>query len=280
VNPTGYFLGSGPAELDRLRLQAKIYEEHTRWLLDRIPIHSGWRALDVACGPVGIVPLLAERVGPTGEVIGLDSDERMVENAQALVVDQRLTSTQIVLGDARRTGLPSSRFDLVHERLLLINVPDPESVVAEMVRLTRPGGFVVAQEVDTVSWLCEPPHPAWDRLLGAWKIIGSELGKDLFIGRRLPRLLEGAGLVDVGTHVHALVYRGDHPYKMHLLWFMALARDKILEKGLFSPAELSELVDGLRRHLEQPGTLVLAHLLFQAWGRRSSVTSPPDVAGT
>jgi SAM-dependent methyltransferase len=276
LNPPAYFLGSSSAELDRLRLQAKIYEEYTRWLLERIPIQPGWRALDVACGPVGIIPLLAERVGPTGEVIGLDSDERMVENARALVADQRLTNTRIVVSEARRTGLPSSGFDLVHERLLLINVPDPEAILAELIRLTRPGGFVVVQEVDTVSWLCDPPHPAWDRLLGAWKVIGSDLGKDLFIGRRLPRLLEGAGLVDVGTHCHALVYRGNHPYKMHLLWFMAIGRDRILEKGLFSPAELTELVAGLQRHLEQPDTLVLAHLLFQAWGRRPLGSASPS----
>ena len=119
-----------------------------------------------------------------------------------------------------------------------------------------------------MSWLCEPPHPAWDRLLDAWKVIGSELGKDLFIGRRLPTLLKGTGLANVGAHVHALVYRDNHPYKMHLLWFIALGRDRILQRGLFSPAELAELVDGLRRHLEQPDTLVLAHLLFQAWGQR------------
>jgi hypothetical protein len=55
---------------------------------------------------------------------------------------------------------------------------------------------------------------------------------------------------------------------MHLLWFIALARDRILEKGLLSSAELAEFVEGLRRHLEQPDTLVLAHLLFQAWGQR------------
>jgi ubiquinone/menaquinone biosynthesis C-methylase UbiE len=84
--------------LDRLRLQAHIFEEHTRWLLDRIPFQPGWRALDVACRPVGIVPLLAQRVGPTGEVMGLDSDERMVESARAMVVEQGLTSTQIIGG--------------------------------------------------------------------------------------------------------------------------------------------------------------------------------------
>ncbi len=194
----------------------------------------------------------------------------MVENARASVADQGLMNAQIVVGDARRTGLPSSHFDLVHERLLLINVPDPESVLAEMIRLTRPGGFVVAQEVDTVSWVCEPPHPAWDRLLDAWKMIGSELGKDLFIGRRLPGLLKAGGLIDVQTHVHALVYQDRHPFKMHLLWFIALGRDRMLEKGLFSPSELPDLVNALQRHLEQPDTLVLAHLLFQAWGQRAA----------
>jgi hypothetical protein len=43
-----------------------------------------------------------------------------------------------------------------------------------------------------------------------------------------------------------------------------------LEKGLFSPSELSDLVNALQRHLEQPDTLVLAHLLFQAWGQRAA----------
>lgn len=121
-----------------------------------------------------------------------------------------------------------------------------------------------------MSWVCEPPHPAWDRLLDGWKMIGSELGKDLFIGRRLPGLLNAAGLIDVQTHVHALVYQDSHPYKMHLLWFTALGRDRMLEKGLFSPSELSDLVNALQRHLEQPDTLVLAHLLFQAWGQRAA----------
>src|SRR5262249_55575277 len=151
-------------------------------------------------------------------------------------VNQGFMNTQIVGGDARRTGLPHSRFDLVHERLLLINVPDPDAVLAEMIRLVRPGGYVITQEIDTGSRLCEPPHPAWDRLLEAWKIIGSELGKDLFIGRRFPSLLKRAGLSNVGTHAHALVYRGDHPYKMHLLWFIALGQERILNKGLFSSA--------------------------------------------
>jgi len=43
-------------------------------------------------------------------------------------------------GDAHRTGFPSASYDLVHARTLLINIPDPATLVAEMVRLARPGG--------------------------------------------------------------------------------------------------------------------------------------------
>ena len=53
-----------------------------------------------------------------------------------------LSGVPIVTADARRTGLRSGSFDLVHARTLLINVPEPAVVVAEMVRLAKPGGRV------------------------------------------------------------------------------------------------------------------------------------------
>jgi ubiquinone/menaquinone biosynthesis C-methylase UbiE len=51
-----------------------------------------------------------------------------------------------VAADARHTGLPSGTFDLVHARTLLVNIPELAEVVAEMVRLAKPGGWVASQE--------------------------------------------------------------------------------------------------------------------------------------
>ena len=67
-------------------------------------------------------------------------------------------------GDARRTGLPSGSFDLVHTRTLLNTVPRPEEVIAEMARLARPGGWVASMEFDMEYALCYPPHPAFTRI--------------------------------------------------------------------------------------------------------------------
>jgi ubiquinone/menaquinone biosynthesis C-methylase UbiE len=60
-----------------------------------------------------------------------------------------LSGVEIVTADARNTGLATGSFDLVHARTLLVNLPDPAGVAAEMMRLARPGGWVASMEPDT-----------------------------------------------------------------------------------------------------------------------------------
>jgi ubiquinone/menaquinone biosynthesis C-methylase UbiE len=87
----------------------------------------------------GILELLWDRVSPGGRVVGLDADPAHVAMASELVASLGLSDVQIVCADARHTGLQSDAFDLVHARTLLVNVPQPAEVLAEMVRLARPG---------------------------------------------------------------------------------------------------------------------------------------------
>ena len=73
----------------------------------------------------------------------------------------------VELREGRRDGDGAAarrRSTSSHERLVLNNVPDPGAVVAEMVRLTRPGGHVALQDVDWMTWTCLPEHADWDRL--------------------------------------------------------------------------------------------------------------------
>jgi ubiquinone/menaquinone biosynthesis C-methylase UbiE len=49
---------------------------------------------------------------------------------------------------ARHTGMPPASFDVAHARTVLVNVPDPKAVLAEMMRLVRPGGWVASLEPD------------------------------------------------------------------------------------------------------------------------------------
>ncbi|MGH8900451.1 MAG: methyltransferase domain-containing protein [Egibacteraceae bacterium] len=263
-----YLLGTSDAERARLIAQCELHRPEAEQLFDRIGIEPGWRAIDIGCGPLGVLDLLSERVGPSGSVVGLEREPRMLDMAALSLVERHLDTVRLVQGDAAGTQLPAESFDLVHERLVLFNVSSPEDVVAEMVRLARPGGYVALQDLDIVSYTCEPPHPAWDRLVGVLISGWRDAGLDPSIGRRLPGLLRAAGLGDVEVAAHARVLRPGDLYHTLPLYLAGILREQILASDALTEAELDDLVRQLAAHLEQPETLVLYSTLFQAWGRK------------
>ena len=160
-----YALGRDTAEAERLRRQTTELQPLAAELLDRVGAAEGQSAIDVGCGPRGILELLAERVGPRGRVVGLEVDPVHVAMARELMAEQGLTNVEVIQADARHTGLPPASFDVAHARTVLVNVPDPGAVLAEMTRLVRPGGWVASLEPDVAVHLYYPANPAWDRLM-------------------------------------------------------------------------------------------------------------------
>ena len=263
-----YILGTSSTEQKRLLNQGALFEAEACWLLDRVGLQAGGRALDLGCGPLGILHLLADRVGLTGEVVGVDREARLLDMTRTIVADRRLQNVQVLQGDATATGLPRATFDLVHERLVLMMTPHTERVVAEMVALTRPGGVVVLQDFDVVSLVCEPPHPAWLPLLNTYHRVYQARGLDGYLGRRLSKLLREAGLVEVQAKVHAQVSHAGEFGQMLFLEIIEGLRDHIIADGLYTLDDLTALVEALRKHLNTPGTFVVQPLLFQVWGHK------------
>lgn len=264
---TGYLLGDSPAELRHLAAQAEVYAPEARELLARIGLRQGAHAIDIGCGVLGILRELADRVGPGGRVVGLDREPAMVRLARALAADQGLAA-EVVQADAAGTGLETGSFDLVHARTVLLTVTDPEAIVREMARLARPGGIVALQEPDSASWVCDPPHPAWDPLRDAVTGNHRDAGLEFGIGRRAGRLLRDAGLGDVQTRPTARGTRPGEYYHTFLLSLAHLVREQILSRSRLTGGELDELCATVRAHLETPGTVTCQPLMWQAWGTK------------
>ncbi len=128
-----YALGSNPAESARLRRQSGELRPQTAELLDRIRLEPGQSAIDLGCGPSGILDLLSVAVEPGGRVVGLDADPAHTAMARRYARELGLANVEVVTADARRTGLPAGSFDLVHARTLLVTIPGPAEVLGEMV---------------------------------------------------------------------------------------------------------------------------------------------------
>jgi SAM-dependent methyltransferase len=265
----GYVLGSSDTEQQRLVRQAGVFAAEASWLLDQAGAEPGWRAVDVGCGPIGIMDLLCDRVGAAGETVGVDSEARMIAMARDVAAELNLTNLTLVEAEATGTGLAHASFDFAHARLLLVNVPDPERVVAELAALVRPGGIVALQEVDWVSWICQPPHPAWDRLRDALRDFRARRGLDVHMGRRLPGLLRGAGLGEVGFRAVCPAYiDGVGDNHALLVTFAKLHGAALVADGLVAADELASLVAELEAHLADPATITIYCLLCQAWARK------------
>jgi ubiquinone/menaquinone biosynthesis C-methylase UbiE len=263
-----YSLGSSRDESARLQRQAIELAADSMRLLDGIGVKAGHTAIDLGCGPRGILDLLAERVSPGGHVVGLDADQAHTAMAVGFVRDRQLSNVEIVTADARRTGLPSGAFDLVFSRTLLINIPEPAEVVREMVRLAKPGGQVAAMEYDMEFALCHPPHPAFDSICHIFTTAFRRNGADPWIGRKLPQMFSAAGLAEIEVEVRAPVYAPGHSRRTIRADLVLSMRPHILELGLATAAELDQLDAAARGHLANPTTIAVSGLLFLARGRK------------
>lgn len=123
------------------------FQQHTRWRSDtmkKMNVQKGSKALDVCCGTADWTIALAEAVGSSGEVIGLDFSKNMLKIGQEKV--QHLDQVKLIHGNAMELPFPDNSFDYVTIGFGLRNVPDYLQVLKEMYRVVKPGGMVVCLE--------------------------------------------------------------------------------------------------------------------------------------
>lgn len=266
-----YVFGGNQTELDRLILQAEDLGPETAWMLDTIGIQPGWAAADIGCGPIGAMNLLSERVGPQGKVVGIEREAKFAAMARHEIARRGLGNVSVVEGDAIASDLRPSSFDLVHERLVLINMPptDQLGLLAQMIRLAKPGGIIAVASWDKVSHFVHPPHPSWDALDRAYRTSVQATNGDGTVGRSLPGLLRQVGLTDVRAKVHCRAVDVSEQRRTHRLRILDVAKPKILAGGYLTEDAFEAHLRALEAHLADPNVLLVDQLFVQAWGRRA-----------
>jgi SAM-dependent methyltransferase len=232
-------------------------------MLDRIGVAPGWRCLDVGCGIGGITDLMAARAGPAGRVVGLDADPVFLDYARA----HARHAVEFVRGDAYGAGLPDRSFDLVHMRFVASTAGQPERLIAEAMRLARPGGTVALQDPDMTALNCHPKHPAWDRLKAALIGAFAAVGSDINLGQRLYALARHAGLADVQYRPFLVGVRAGDPMVDYLPATVESLRATVLGRGLMDEAALTADLTACRAHLRDPDTVFTTYVVAQVWGR-------------
>ena len=251
-------------EIERLLIQGEAMAPDTREMLARIGVGLGWKCLDLGCGPEGITRLMSDAVGATGSVLGLDMDEDFLGYARVSAPE----NVTFQRGDAYATGLPDETFDLVHMRFLACTAGDPEALLSEALRLSRPGGVVAMQESDLRSLNAYPLHPAFDRLrdmlIGAFQGVGA----DATFAHNLYAMARRLGLKEVAYRTCMLGVTPFDPVVDYLPSTVESVRGTILSLGLATESGLAADLRDCRAHLRNPDTVFTMFTVVQVWGRK------------
>jgi ubiquinone/menaquinone biosynthesis C-methylase UbiE len=141
-----YVLGTSDHELERLALQHEVWLEITTRVLDRLELGQGERVVDLGCGPGFVLEMFRERVGDTGEVIGVDESERWIEHIAARSADRGWTNVRPMHARIQDLDLEPASVDLIFMRWVLGFLGDRMEVLRSLARFLRPGGRLVVMD--------------------------------------------------------------------------------------------------------------------------------------
>jgi SAM-dependent methyltransferase len=261
-----YVLRGGDKGAERLRLLAEVKWPTTRTLLESAGLREGISCLDVGCGTGAVALNMAEIVGPSGRVLGIDRDERCLALAR-LEAQRRSLTAEFRCGLADEFQ-ESPSFDLVFGRFVLTHLRDPEKAVQRMVEASRPGAVVVAEDIQFTGHFCFPACPAFDRYMSLYQEVVRHNGGDPNIGPRLLDLFLDAGLTDVNLEVIQPTYR-QGPGKQIAAVTMEHIREAVVAAGLASDAEIQQVLAELNAFASSPRTILSLPRIFQVWGRKA-----------
>ena len=250
-------------EAARHGLLATGFDRGSANLISRLGIAPGWHVLEVGAGGGSLARWLAAEVGPEGRVMATDVDLQFVGDQPENVIVRR--------HDIASDRLPAEHFDLAHARAVLQHVAERERALANMVAATRPGGWVVVEDVDWLVFESQSlPEPFATLSLTTLARSVATYGYDGHWGRRMLSAMVDAGLEEVDSRGKVVTMHGGTPSAEWYVLALERGAPSLVAEGVLE----ADLVAEALAQARDPEFRVLGPLTISAWGRR------PQVRGT
>jgi len=216
-----YIHGTSEREQQRLIDQA---ERLDGLLMSNLELHPGERLLEIGCG-VGAVLARIAQAHPEAQLCGIDISPEQIAGARRHLSAQGLDDIELVVGDGAALPWPDGSFDRIRLVWVIEHLAAPQAVLAEALRVLRPGGSIHLTETDYASLRVSPPDAAIEALLDAFVVHFNRHG-NAHAGPALGPLLAQAGFADVAVAMEGIHHwcpgqrRQLHDFCSYLLEFI------------------------------------------------------------
>ena len=197
-DPT-YSLALSDEEVERYRLMAQIARQTETEQWAAAGLTSGADVADIGCGPGLVLVELADAVGPSGSVVGIDRGAAEVDTALKLISDHGHSNASARQAVAWDTGIDPGSIDVVNLRHVLAHntAEHQRQILAHALELLRPGGSLYAVDVDLSTARVDPPSDIFEEMNSRYIAHLIDTGRDPAVGPRLGSLASSAGFSDV-----------------------------------------------------------------------------------
>ena len=266
-----YPLGRTEAETRRLILQNQIYGATTRRFFQAAGIGPGMKVLDLGSGAGDVALLLADLVGPRGQVVGVEMNATIVETARARVKTMGWRNVTFQVGDVREITLDSD-FDAVAGRWILMYLPDPAAMLRHLATRLKPGGIVAFHENDFSYPPTVFPTTDLSRQIQGWTIPPQGTpGPEMRMGTKLFRTYLEAGLPAPQLLVEAAAGGGpDWPGYEYVAETLRSLLPALQKMAGLDPekVEIDTLAERMRADVTKVQGIHMLPLMFGAWARK------------
>ena len=199
-----YTLGRTSHETNRLIEQSKIYGASTHRLCKRAGVSKGMRVLEIGSGAGDVALMLAELVGPTGQVVGVDVNADILDTARQRATDAGRRNIEFIADDARSLAF-SEKFDAVVGRFVLMYMANPGAAFATLITHLKPGGIAAFQEPEyTLYPAClHPDTPLMNQLITWILDVFAHSSAHLDMGIGMYKAFVDAGLPPPTIHLES-----------------------------------------------------------------------------
>jgi ubiquinone/menaquinone biosynthesis C-methylase UbiE len=226
-----------------------------------LDVQPGDSILEIGCGAGDDSLVLAQRVGPTGRVVGVDAGADMVSEAKKRAEDSDLP-VEFFVQDACNLEFPDNTFDGCRADQVFQHVGDPRKGVSEIIRVARPGARIVICDPDWETLAIDSANKKITRKIVNQRCDSFRSG---WIGRQLGGLFKSLGLTDV--FVNADVFVITNFALANKLWRLRDTAGQAIKAGAVSEQEASDWISQLEE-ADRNGLFFGAVTGFAAVGRK------------
>ena len=156
--------------------------------------------LDIGCGP-GISTITLAKLYPCSKVIGIDSSENRILQANQLKEKEEVSNVFFQVGDVYNLPFEDNHFDIIWSRFLFEYLKEPEDAMKELKRICKEGGRIAIADLDGNATFIYPfPLEMEQKMNKIMEIIARD-GFNPYIGRKLYNIFYSLNFQNINVKI-------------------------------------------------------------------------------